>query len=145
MAKLTLDNAWLSEAFFEDTCLLGIVAPVADYHFCNLIKEGLGLHFRNDISAEIAFTKKNRKYYFSVFKYEERNASVLHYIYANKCDGDHLLPEFKHLDFIWLIRFEQGMVYPIGQLLQAVKSIKAVQLITEITNEKIKNKGHLVL
>ncbi|MES2777157.1 MAG: IPExxxVDY family protein [Bacteroidota bacterium] len=145
MAKLILDNASLAEAFFEDTCLLGIVAPVEDYHFCNLVKEELGLDFRNDISSEIAFTRKMRKYYFSVFKYQEPNSSVIHHIYANKCDGDHLLPEFRHLDFLWLICMGEGMAYPIPQLVQAVKTIKVVQLITELTNEKIKNKQHLVL
>ncbi len=145
MAKYKLNNDALSEAFFEDTCLLGIVAPIEDYHFCNLIKDGLGLDFRNDITSEIAFNKRTRSYFFSVFKYMEPNSSVVHYIYANKCDGDHLLPEFKHLDFVWLIYMGEGMAYPIQELMQAVKNIKAVQLITELTNEKIKNKEHLVL
>ena len=145
MPKLVLDNASLAASFFEDTCLLGIVASMEDYHFCNMIKQELGFDFRNDVSCEIAFNKKTRKYYFSVFKYQEHNSSIIHYIYVNKCDGDHLLPEFKHLDYIWLICTGEGIIYPIKQLMEAVKTIKGVQLITELTNEKIKNKQHLVL
>ncbi|MEO7311036.1 MAG: IPExxxVDY family protein [Chitinophagaceae bacterium] len=145
MPKLVLDNDLIAEAFFENTCLLGVVASMEDYHFCNLVKHELGFDFRNDLSSEIAFTKRARKYYFSVFKYQEANSSVVHYIYANKCDGDLLLPEFKHLDFVWLICVGEGYTYPIQQLMQAVKAIKGVQLITELTNEKIKNKQHLVL
>jgi len=145
MPKLTLDNATIAEAFFEDTCLLGIMAPLNDYQFCNLLSEGLGFDFRDDMYSEIAFTKKKREYYFSVFKYAEPNSVVVHYVYSNKYDGDLLLPEFRHFDFVWLIQSCDPKQYPVQQLVQAVRSISGVQLVTEITNEKIKNKQHLVL
>jgi len=145
MAKLILDNELIAEAFFEDACLLGIMAPLSDYHFCNLIKQDLGFDLRNDLSSEIAFTRKKREYFFSVFKCEEPNSSVIHYVYSNKCDGEYLLPEFKHLDYVWLIHGSDAKTYPVQPLIQAVRSIAGVQLIVELTNEKIKNKQHLVL
>ena len=145
MPKLILDNELIAEVFFENACLLGIMAPMNDYHFCNLMKQDLGFDFRNDVSSEIAFTKRKRDYFFSVFKYHEPNSSVVHYVYRNKCDGDHLLPEFKHLDFVWLIHGCDTRAYPVQQLVQTVRAINGVQLIMELTNEKIKNKQHLVL
>jgi hypothetical protein len=32
--KLTLDNKDLTDGFFEDARLLGIMAPIKDYNFC---------------------------------------------------------------------------------------------------------------
>jgi myosin-crossreactive antigen len=144
MAKLVIDNDLLVASFFENTCLMGIVAPLSDFHFCNVLKQQLGFQFRNDLASEIAFKKRKRDYYFSVFKFEEPSSAVVHYLYCNKCDGELLLPEFKHLDFLWLVQFDSS-VYPITTLLQAVKSIAGVQLIVELTNEKIINKEHLIL
>ena len=145
MAKLFLDNEQLAEAYFADACLLGIMAPMPDYQFCNLLKQELGFDFRSDASSEIALKKKKRDYYFSVFKYFEPNSSVEHYIYNNKWDGEYLLPEFKHLDFAWLIHGMNGATLPVRSLVEAIKSISGVQLIIELTNEKIKNKQHLIL
>ena len=69
MTKLILDNEQLAENYFEDSCLLGIMATMPDYQFCNILKQELDFHFRNDPSLEIILKKKNRAYYFSVFKY----------------------------------------------------------------------------
>lgn len=33
-SKLILDNEELTQGFFEDTRLLGIMAPIKDYQFC---------------------------------------------------------------------------------------------------------------
>lgn len=145
MAKLFLDNEQLAEAYFEDACLLGIMAPMADYQFCNLVTQDLGLAFRNDTASEIILKKKKRDYFFSVFKYCEPNSSVEHFIYNNKWDGEYLLPEFKHLDFAWLIHGMDGSVAAVRQLVDAIKAISGVQLIIELTNEKIRNKQHLIL
>ena len=49
--KLKIDNEALAEEFFEDSVLLGIVAPVKDYQFSWQLNQLLGLDFRvnNDI------------------------------------------------------------------------------------------------
>lgn len=145
MAKLILDNEQLAETYFEEACLLGIMATIPDYQFCNLLKQELNFNFRNDPALEITLKKRNRAYYFSVFKYYEKITSVEHYIYNNKWDGEYLLPEFKHLDFAWLIRGFDGTALPITQLIQTIRNIKGIQLVIELTNEKIKNKQHLIL
>ena len=144
-SKLFLDNEQLAEAYFEDACLLGIMAPMPDYQFCNRVKTDLGLDFRNDAVSEIILKKKKRDYYFSVFKYNEPNSSVEHYIYNNKWDGEYLLPEFKHLDFAWLIHGMATTAASVKYIVDAIKAISGVQLVIELTNEKIKNKQHLIL
>jgi len=145
MAKLVLDNELLAEAYFEEACLFGIMAPIPDYQFCGLLQEQMGFSFFLDPASEIILKKKERNYYFSVFKYLEPNSSVEHYLYNNKWDGGLLLPEFKHLDFIWLIHGLDACGLQVGQLMQAIKNIGGVQLITELTNQKIKSRQNLIL
>jgi hypothetical protein len=56
-----------------------------------------------------------------------------------------LLPEFKQLDFLWLIKGEELEKEELKKLLVAIKEIPGVLLVNEMTNEKIKHKQHLIL
>ena len=141
--KLVLDNSALTEAFFEGTRLLGIMAPIKDYQFCWHLNNSIGLDFRiNEI--EIMLIRKKRNYYFSVYEYREPAGSLEHYIYKNQFDGEYLLPEFKHLDFLWLMKSDEVSNESMQQTIQTIRSIKAVQLVTELNTEQIKNKENLV-
>ena len=69
---------------------------------------------------------------------------MTHYLYNNQFDGEYLLPEFKHLDFLWLIKGEDVGKEDLLSLMQAIRSLPGVQLVNEMTNEKIKHKQHLI-
>jgi len=143
--KLKIDNEAIAASFFEDSILLGIVAPVNDYRFSWQLNQVLGFNFRLKNELEIQLRKKNRKYFFSVYEYCLPSSTIVHYLYNNQHDGEYLLPEFKHLDFLWLIK---GYDTPVDEqliILPCIKGLSCVQLVTEMTNEKIKNKQHLVL
>jgi hypothetical protein len=142
--KLKIDNTSLTDDFFEDTHLLGIVAPIKDYHFCWQLNQILQFNFRNNTDIEIQLTKKNRQYYFGVYQFCVPDTNLYHYIYCNQFDGEYLLPEFRHLDFLWLIKGEFIVQEEVQNIRNAIKQIKQVQLVTVLTNEKIKNKEHLV-
>lgn len=142
--KLKLDLDELASDFFEETRLLGIVAPVKDYQFCRNLNNCLRFDFRINNEIEIQLSKKQRKYYFGVYEYPEPNSSLVHYLYNNQFDGEYLLPEFKHLDFLWLLKGDIVDNNMLHDLISSVRNINAVQLVTELTNEKIKNKGHLI-
>lgn len=90
------------------------------------------------------FEKKNRNYYFNIYESTEPNSFLVHYLYHNQFDGEYLLPEFKHMDFLWLMKGDFVDEEKCSWVKQAVKSIDGVQLIAELTNEKIKNKGNMV-
>jgi hypothetical protein len=66
-------------------------------------------------------------------------------LYNNQHDGEFLLPEFKHLDFLWLIKGDDLNKEELISFMQSTRLIPAVQLVTEMASEKIKNKQHLVL
>ena len=143
-SKLTLDNKDLADAFFEDSRLLGIMAPVKDYQFCWHLNNNIGLDFRVNNEIEIKWLKKRRWYYFSVYEYEEPTRFLSHYVYNTQFDGEYLLPEFKHLYFLWLIKGDPIPAEDLKLLIQSIRSLPGVQLVTEMTNEKIKHKQHLI-
>ncbi len=142
--KLKLDLDDLADDFFDNTRLIGIVAPVRNYQFCWQLNQLLRYDFRINNEIEIQLLKKQRHYYFSIFEYREPHNSLAHYLYNNQFDGEYLLPEFKHLDFLWLMKGDTVADEFLRSLMAAIKSMPGVQLVMELTNEKIRNKGHLI-
>ena len=145
MKKLTLDIDDITDDFFTDTRLLGIVVSAKNYRFCWQVNSVLAFNFRLDADIEIELQKKGRKYFFPVYHYNEPPNSLHQYIYHNHYDGEFLLPEFRHIDFLWLMKGEPVEDEQCRQLIQSVKTIPGVQLVIELTNEQVKNKGNLVL
>lgn len=142
--KFVLDTKDLTDGFFEDAKLLGIMAPIKDYQFCWQLNNLMGIDFRINNELEIQVKKKNRNYFFAVYEYAQPATCLMNYLYNNQFDGEYLLPEFKHLDFLWLLKDDFVAEDFLQQLIQSIKSINGVQLVAELTNEKIKNKENLV-
>ena len=142
--KLRIDNDIMVEEFFADTRLLGIVAPIEQYRFCWHLNQMLNFDFRINNNIEIQLNKKARKYFFPIYEYGEQSGTIKHYLYNNEDDGEYLLPEFKHLDFLWLMKVDTVDDGMFQQTVSNIKAINGVQLVVELTNEKIRNKEHLV-
>jgi hypothetical protein len=142
--KLVLDTEKLTDEFFNDTRLLGIMTPIKDYQFCWHLNNTIGLNFRVNTDLEIQLSKKKRNYFFSVYEYCEPTRFLSHYLYDNQFDGEYLLPEFKHLDFLWLMKGDEVSDESLKETIETIKTISSVQLVLELTNEKIKNKENLV-
>ena len=142
--KLKIDNDVLIEEFFEGTHLLGIVAPVKNFQFVWHINELMGYGFTINHDLEISLMKKGRNYFFSIYEYKIPGSCLVHYLYHNQHDGEYLLPEFKHLDFLWLTKGDDVEREDLHGLQQMINTIPGVQLVNEMTNEKIKNKQHLI-
>jgi len=142
--KIKMDNSLMVEEFFDGTRLLGIVAPIKSYQFCWLLNQHLQIDFRINHDIEILLEKKKRKYFFSIYEYNEPNSSRTHFLYINQFDGEYLLPEFKHLDFLWLLKGDFTSNQELVQLQQSIKTISGLQLVLELTADKIRHKGHLV-
>ena len=142
--KLRIDNDAMLDEFFEDTRLLGIVAPIEQYRLCWFLNQSLNFDFRINNNIEIQLNKKARKYFFPIYQYGEHAGTIKHYLYSNEDDGEYLLPEFKHLDFLWLMKDDIMKDEEVNGFVSSIKSLPAVQMVVELTNEKIKNKQHLV-
>ena len=75
--KLKIDNDVLVEEFFQDTRLLGIVAPIKDYRFCWHLNQILQFDFRINNGIEIQLNKKRRTYFFSIYEHVEKVKQIL--------------------------------------------------------------------
>ncbi|HMO62427.1 MAG TPA: IPExxxVDY family protein [Ferruginibacter sp.] len=142
--RLILDNETMAQEFFEDCLLLGIVAPIHKHTFCWEINQALGFCFRIKHEMEIQLSKKGRDYFFSMYEYKVPNVQLAHYLYKNQHDGEYLLPEVKHFDYLWLIKGDRPGTEVIDALIKSLKKLDGVQLVTEVKTDKIKNKQHLV-
>lgn len=142
--KLRLNMDEINEDFFEDTRLLGIMAPLKSYQLCLQLNGLLGYQFRLNTDIDIHVRKKDRNYFFSVYQSTEANSFLEHYLYHNQFDGEYLLPEFRHLDYLWLMKGDFVDDEKCQFIRQTVNSIAGVQLVVELTNEQIKNKGNMI-
>ena len=142
--KMMLDTKGMTDDFFEEAKLLGIIAPMKDYQFCWQLNQLLGIDFRINNEIEIQLQKKQRSYFFAIYEYNEPATCLKHYLYNNHHDGEYLLPEFKHLDFLWLLKDDVVSDESLDHLVQSIRTVNGVQLVVELTNQKIRNKEHLV-
>ena len=142
--RLRLDMHDMTDDFFSYSHLLGIVAPVRDYQFCWLLNRSLRFRFRINVDIEIQMTKKNRHYYFPIYEYPIPQQFIVHYLYRNQHDGEYLLPEYRHLDFLWMTKGELPEASMMQEIAQTIRSFPGVQLVVEMNNETIRNKEHLI-
>lgn len=141
----TLDMDELNEDFLKGTRLLAITTPIKKHLFCWKINSLLNLNFKLCSEKEVPVEKKNRKYFFSIYHSSEPTNPFMDYvIYHTQHDGEYLLPELKHTDFLWLIRGNAIEEDHFNFIKQGIKSISGVQLVSEIASNQIKNKGHLM-
>ncbi|MEI2711193.1 MAG: IPExxxVDY family protein [Chitinophagaceae bacterium] len=142
--KHKLNIEVLNEDFFDDTRLLGIIAPIKNYQLCWLFNTLLGFNFKLNADLEIHLRKKNRNYFFNIYESKEPNSFLSHFLYHNQFDGEYLLPEFKHMDYLWLMKGDSVEDIKCNWIKDSIKSINGVQLVTELTHEQIKTKGNIV-
>lgn len=145
MARLTIDNNQLANEFFEDARLLGIQCPAETTRFVWMVNRIFGYRFQYQHDGEIKLSAQKRNYEFPVYTCKEPNMELVHLLYVNGDDGKHLLPELRHIDYLWLLKGELSDESFIVALMQELRRMDQVQLVMELTNEKIKNKEHLVL
>ncbi|MEN9962938.1 MAG: hypothetical protein RL582_33 [Bacteroidota bacterium] len=142
--KLKINIESLADEFFEETHIMGIVASLKNYQFVWQLNETLGYTFKLNTELEIEVVRKSRKYFFSVYEYRIPSTTLTHYLYHNQNAGEYLLPEFRNLDFLWLIKGDEVNNAELSSLKQSLRDLPSVQFVDEMNHEKIKNKDHLI-
>lgn len=141
--KLRLNDDMLSDSFFEGTRILGIASTLKNYQLCWHLEKSMNIDFHTAIDLQIGMEKNRRSYSFTVYQFIHPVSQQQHFLYSNKHEGEFLLPELQHLDFIWLIRDDVFDESDFLLLQQGIRSIQGVQLVTEVQHEKIKSKDNL--
>ncbi|MHB1921698.1 MAG: IPExxxVDY family protein [Chitinophagaceae bacterium] len=142
--KMKLDYDSLMEEFFDSTHLIGMVSSVKDYQLCWQINHALNFDFRVNNELEISWKKKRKQIFFTVFEYLEPIKSVAHYLYNNHFRAEFLLPELKNVDYLWMIK---GNYYGSGEmkgLMEELRLIPEIQMVTLLSLSDIKNKENLI-
>jgi hypothetical protein len=133
----------LPTIFFRIPASLALSHPLKITSFAGSLIISSGYRFRLNTEIDKQLRKKNRQYFFSVYQHEE-NGFLKFYLFHNHCDGEYLLPEFKHMDFLLLLKGDYVDDTKCSSIISSLKTIPSVQMVAELTNEKIKNKEHLV-
>ena len=141
--KLKLDDERMSDDFFEDTKILGIACPLKNYQFCWHVEKTLNIPFATSADLQIGMEKNKRSYSFTVYEFIHPITAKEHFLYSNKHEGEFLLPELQHLDFIWLIRDPYNDLSEFNDLQQRLRNIPGVQLVTDVPHERIKSRDNL--
>ena len=141
--KLRLDDDKMSDNFFEDTRILGIASTLKNYQFCWHIEQTMLIDFQTSADLQIPMEKNRRSYSFTVYEFIDPISSKEHFLYSNKHEGEFLLPELQHLDFIWLVRDPFHTDEQLSLMQQQIRTIPGVQLVTEVPHDKIKSKDNL--
>ncbi|MDA3613219.1 IPExxxVDY family protein [Polluticaenibacter yanchengensis] len=146
MAKLLIDNQLLAEEYFSDVRLIGIQCALPAYSFVNLLNNDLAFDFSLNIQTAIEVMKNRRKLSYNIYECKENNFELEHIIYINKYDGEYLMPELTHFDFLWMLKGESHNKQNIIQaLISYLNKLDQVSLVMELGRDKIKNKQTLVL
>ena len=141
--RLDMDN--YTDEYFNGCRLLGIVAVEKNYRFLWRLNNALCMDFRLNEIDEVEINRRERFYYFPVYSWQETQTELLHLIYHNHNDGEYLLPQFRHIDFLWLMKGEQLLPQEYNLLLIKIKQIDGVQLVAELPYEQLKNIGNLLI
>ena len=144
--KLKLNDDEMSDNFFEGTRILGIASTLKNYQLCFHIEKNLQIDFRTSADLQIPLEKNKRSYSFTVYEFVQPAIATENFLYSNKNDGESFLPELQHLDFIWLLKgsfFENDEEFT--KLQRQLRDITGIQLVTEVSHDKIKSRDNLQL
>lgn len=145
VTKFRLGTDKAVDSFFQDAQLMGIVSRQKEYQLCWEINRLLGFNFKMNNELEVMLIKKEKKCYFTVYEYNEPTRFTTHYLYNNHYKAEFLLPGLKHIDYIWLTKGSYYNNEELKWLIEIIKQINGVQLITQLKAHELKNRENLIL
>jgi hypothetical protein len=131
--------------FFQDARLLGITSRTKEYQLCWEVNRTLGFQFKMNNELEVMLLKKKKKCFFTVYECQESMRFTVHYLYSNHYKGEYLLPELKHIDYIWLVKGNYYSDEEIRWLIEGIRKIAHVQLVTILRPGELKSRENLIL
>lgn len=143
--KLKLQSEPGMEDFFKDTRLIGMGSSLRVFQLCWHVNQLMDMAFRHYMELECKLTKKAKTGFFSVYEFVEDSCFTTHYLYSNHYKAEYLLPELKHMDFFWLMRGSYYSDKDVEVLMESLRRIKEVHLVTPINLSDIKHLEHLIL
>ncbi len=141
--KLISDPAF--EDFFKGAFLLGIISSQKQYQLCWQINRALNFNFRLNSELEALIRKKEKHCFFQIYEYNEPLRFTFHYLYSNHYKGEYLIPELKHIDFIWLLKGSYYGEEDVNLLMNDIRGLTTVQMVYRLQAAGLKSRANLVI
>lgn len=138
MKKLLLDID-----FDDDFLLIGIVTQEKYYRIAWLLNQILKSDF--SLKDEIVLFQSNLpKAKFTRLDYHDEINKITYHLIENKDESHFLLPEIKNIDYLLMIKGATEFLL-LHAIVDKIKKLKEVQLVTSIELKKLKSKHHLFI
>lgn len=164
MSKTVLDMGGVRESFFGEAAMIGISCPLPAHRFCWTVNRHFETNFRNVPESTICVAEDKGgkevvnflggaqtdmfggapaaaapagRWYFPTYTYTVPHSSATHIIYQLKCGTRVLLPEVKHLDYLWLVQTAEPE-HDAHTILLELRTAAFVQLAQDLTREQLK-------
>ncbi len=139
--KLILDQAYLEEEFFENSLMLGLVCPLASYKFIWQLQTFLQFDFQrnHDFDVEV------KGCHFPIFYLQEIDKMIEHFIFANRRQGVYLVPELKNIDYIWLLKGNNGLLPYRADIVEKLKKVSSIDSCFHVPIDSLKSKHLLIM
>jgi hypothetical protein len=112
---------------------IGISSHENDYRLSWAINNQLGFKFSRAANLGLFNEKIQEKQIFSVFSYTEEEYELKYYLVSNTSENGFLLPEYRNVDFLFLIQGEMSE-NELDKLLTQLKKIEIINLAFQIPN-----------
>ena len=116
--------------------MVGIVSAQQGYRFCWMVNQHFDIEFIRDPEQHICVKKKETEFYFPVYQYNIPNSNYKYLLYKLKNGNETILPETKHLDYLWLIQTASPEEDAI-EIARELKNIPDVQLVQILDDDMI--------
>ena len=144
VTKYKLDEAFMEDAFFEDTALIGIVSGLPAYRLCWMLNNYFDIEFACEPDMTLALSVKGNISYLPVYQYQFKNSPDRYLLYKLKVDNVSLLPETGRLDYMWLVQtatFDTDVI----DIANALKKIPDITLSQILERSQLKNVKNLLV
>ena len=126
MAKNLVSLQVTHDCFFEDSSLIGIASPLPSYKLCWVLNNHFDISFSRESEYDIEVKKMENVLVYPYYNYQINDSTDIFRLYNLKFGVESLLPELKHIDYIWFIQ-------SIDHRQIATKFIYKLKLINEIS------------
>jgi len=138
MAKLLLlDTEAMQNDFFEDTAMIGIRSAQPGYRFCWLLNKHFDIDFKNYPEQNLSLVKNGATVYFPTYQHDIDNSNYKYLLYKLKSGTENLIPEVKHLDYLWLIQTIDPE-HDAHTILHELRNLPQVEMSQLLAEEQIK-------
>ena len=118
--------------------IIGISSHENDYRLCWAINGQLGFKFSRSANLEVYNEKISENQVFSVYSFNEDEYEIKYYLVSNTSQNGFLLPEYRNVDFIFVVQGEVSQKELDG-LLARLKKIEIINLAFEISGLSAKS------